>query len=123
MVEPTNSADGRRFPRLRTSCGIRYKPVKADGILGDAAKAFTVNISGGGVCLETDEGLPAGSLLAVELDLPDYDCPIVSLGRVAWCRPDASGKFEIGLEFWWVGWGDDSAQKTVSDHIKNSLER
>lgn len=122
MVDPSSTADSRRFPRLRSACSFRYKQVKAEGILGDSAKALTVNISGGGVCFETEESIPAGSMLAVELDLPDNECPVVSLGRVAWCRPSDSGKFDVGMEFWWVGWGDDSAQKSISDHIKDSLE-
>ena len=44
----------------------------------------------------------------------------LALARAASCSPEGP-PFEAGLEFWWVGWGDDSAQRAISDFIKTEL--
>jgi hypothetical protein len=28
----------------------------------------------------------------------------------------------VGMEFWWIGWGDDGAQRAISEYIKSTLE-
>jgi hypothetical protein len=121
MAEEPKSSESRRYPRLRESCRIRYKQVESGGIRAEGIDAITVNISGGGICFEATEALEVGSLLAVELSVPDFEAPVVSLGRVAWCEPSASGAFDVGMEFWWIGWGDEGAQKAISEHIRSAL--
>ena len=41
---------------------------------------------------------------------------ILALARVAWCKPKGS-KYDIGAEFWWIGWRDTTAQTTIADFI------
>ena len=89
---------------------------------GVGSDSLTVNISGGGVAFEVSEPLEPGALLAIEMTLPDYDSAVVSLGRTVWCKDQGEGKYELGMEFWWIGWGDDGAQKAVSGYIKKALE-
>ena len=122
MTEQPTTSESRRFPRLKESCRIRYKQIDGSGLEGELTEAITVNISGGGVCFNADERIDPGTLLAIELLVPDFTSPVVSLGRVAWCDPAATQSFDVGIEFWWIGWGDDSAQRAISDHIKRSLE-
>ena len=82
--------------------------------------AVTVNISGGGVCFRHETPIDAGDFLAVEMTLPDFSSQVVALARAAYCA-ERGGMFDVGIEFWWVGWGDDSAQRAIADYIKTEL--
>lgn len=121
MGDRPQASENRRFPRLKESCGLRYRRIQSDSLPDEGVDALTVNISGGGVCFEADEAVEPGALLAIELSLEDFDSAVVSLGRAVWCEPRADGNFEVGMEFWWIGWGDDGAQKAISEYIKNEL--
>ena len=115
-----HGSERRRFPRVRSACKLRVKRIGASGVAVAGGDSVTVNISGGGLCYRSAEEMSAGEFLAVEMALPEFNSPIVALGRVAYCEPGQAG-FEIGIEFWWVGWGDDSAQRAISDWIKTRL--
>jgi hypothetical protein len=122
-MSKSEASDRRQFPRLRESCRIRFKRLEAGGAAAPQTPALTVNISGGGVRFQSGEPAQAGELLAVELTLPEFADPVIALGRVVWCEPRPEGGHELGMEFWWVGWGDDGAQQAVSGHIRKALER
>lgn len=116
-------ANKRRFPRMRDSCKIRVRPIAGGAIPGGPQKdAVTVNISGGGLCFRSDELHAIGDFLAVEMAMPEFTSPVVALGRVAWVA-GPSAPCEIGVEFWWVGWGDDTAQRAIADYIKSELRQ
>ncbi len=112
----------RRFPRLRASCAIRVKPIAAAARPDAGIDAVTVNISGGGLCYRAAEPVRAGEFLAIEMSLPEFRSPIVAMGRAVYCEP-RGGQYDVGVEFWWVGWGDDSAQRAIGDYIKTELRR
>ncbi len=112
----------RRFPRLAKACAIRVRPLEGMERTLEGIEAVTVNISGGGLCYASDQPVAVGAFLAVELQMNDLESPVLALARAAYCG--ASGPpFEVGLEFWWVGWGDDSAQRAISDLIKTELRQ
>jgi len=117
-----SSSEKRRYPRLKKACLLRYRVVEGEVLSQEGAEALTVNISGGGVAFQVSEAIAPGALLALELTLPEFESPVVSLGRTVWCEPRDNGRFELGLEFWWIGWADDGAQKAISESIKRSLE-
>jgi hypothetical protein len=119
-VTSDHGPERRKFPRLRDSCSIRVRPIAGGSLPRDGIDAVTVNISGGGLCYRSAEPLERGEFLAVEMNLPEYNSPIVAMGRVAHCDAEAAG-YEVGIEFWWVGWGDDNAQRAISDYIKTEL--
>jgi hypothetical protein len=120
--ENAGGGERRRFPRLSKSCSIRVRPLS--GMTPDDAglDAVTVNISGGGLCYQSGHSVAPGSFVAVELQMPDLESPVLALARAAFCSGEAS-PYEVGLEFWWVGWGDDSAQRAISDLIKSELRQ
>ena len=67
---------------------------------GPSFSAESLNISRGGVFLQTDYLLPAGSTLQLIFSLPDG--PRISAhGRVAWTRPpgDPQGPAGLGIQF------------------------
>ena len=121
MADSQDASDQRRFPRLKESCKLRYKRVETGSLPAEGTEAVSVNVSSGGICFEVGEPIDTGVLLAVELVLSDLEDGVVSLGRTVWCRPAAGGRFEIGLEFWWIGWGDDGAQRAIAEHVRKAV--
>ena len=85
-------------------------------VISDLTRSFGALRALDGLSLQ----IAPGEFLAIEMQLPEFTSPIVSMGRVAYCEAAGSG-FEVGIEFWWVGWGDDSAQRAISDYIKTEL--
>ncbi|HLU66225.1 MAG TPA: TIGR02266 family protein [Kofleriaceae bacterium] len=62
--------------------------------------AYSVNLSRGGVFLESDEPLPVGSEIALQVEVPDAG-PVTLAGRVTWRREraDVDGPVGFGVEF------------------------
>jgi uncharacterized protein (TIGR02266 family) len=61
--------------------------------------AYSVNLSRGGMFLETDAEVPTGALLNLELLVPGTGT-ISLLGMVAWRRgPESEGPVGVGIEF------------------------
>ena len=112
----------RKFPRLRASCSIRVKPIAGASPPREGADAMTVNISGGGLCYRSATSVRTGDFLAVEMGLPEFESPVVAMGRATFCDKAGDG-YDVGVEFWWVGWGDDSAQRAIADYIKTELRQ
>jgi hypothetical protein len=115
------TSERRRFPRLRSAVQIRYREVHGDAFPGEQSEGLTVNISGGGVCFSASQPIEPGRIIAVEMNLPDFEAPVVTLGRAAWCE-EAGDAYEIGVEFWWIGWGDPEVQRSIGDYIRRALE-
>lgn len=116
-----SGAERRRLPRLRESCKIRVKPI-AGAALPGGTEAVTVNISGGGLAFRSEQRVEPGEFVAVEMSMPEFKTPVVALARVAWVE-GAGAPCDVGVEFWWVGWGDDSAQRAIADYIKGELRQ
>jgi c-di-GMP-binding flagellar brake protein YcgR len=106
----------RRFPRLRKGFQITYRTVDQEKFEHDPVKSLAVNISGGGVCFEAAENLQKGILVALDIRSDDFNAPILALAKVVWCKPYGT-KYQVGAEFWWVGWGDDQAQTTIASYV------
>ena len=127
MSAEPKGAERRKFPRLRECCAIRVKPIAGamaprDAAAGGGVEAMTVNISGGGLCFRSAEPFESGDFLAVEMSIPGFSSPVVAMARAAYCERGEGG-YDVGVEFWWVGWGDDSAQRAIGDYIKTELRR
>ena len=62
--------------------------------------AYSVNLSRGGVFLETEEPVDVGSEVTLQLEVPRAG-PVLLSGRVTWRRerPDRDGPVGIGVEF------------------------
>ena len=58
----------------------------------------------------------------LEMSLSQSPTPVVSLGRVVWCEAGAGGKFDVGIEFWWIGWADEEAQRHMLGYIGQKLK-
>lgn len=125
-TEATNTdtmADKRSFPRISSRCVVDYRPVGDDPAFQQmqGAQGVMQNISGGGVCVRMTEDPGKGNLLAMNIQLPGFPSSVISLGKVCWSKPAEDG-FDIGVEFWWVGWQDAGAQEQIRQFIAARLD-
>ena len=110
----------KKFSPLSKACHLSYRSINKEQFEGHPASRLAVNISGGGMSFETVEALPTNSMVALEIGVDDFCTPILALAKVAWCKAKAN-LYEIGAEFWWIGWSDQQAQATVADYITTEL--
>lgn len=108
----------RKFPRIDKNYDVSYKCIEKDQFESNPISGLAVNISGGGVCFEAKEKLSKGTVVALEIAAGNLDSSILGLARVAWCKQRGEA-FEVGAEFWWVGWRDNEAQNNIADYIRS----
>ena len=114
--------DKRGFPRLSEIWELDYRTISLREFKMNPHSSYTVNISGGGVCFETDEEIPKGTMLALELKSKIFPSPILSLAETIWCKKESKkDKFDVGVEFWWIGWKDSNAQKSLAEYISKKI--
>ena len=112
----------RKFVRLDTRLPVAYQVTR-----GPASKAsLSSDIGGGGVCLFLREPLTAGTLLRIEVTLPDQPQPVVFSGEVIWCEQyEVIGKtqrersVEAGVRFIQI---DPGQQQAIMRHVILSLQ-
>lgn len=92
-----NSSDHRSFPRITKTVCVEISPVSVHGEAGE--KAFTRNISGGGLSITVSSPYTIKSLLILKFSIYS-EADFVTFGEVTWCQklPDDSGYF-IGVAF------------------------
>jgi uncharacterized protein (TIGR02266 family) len=85
---------GREHERVPFTVRVQYRTPSSFLV------AYSVNLSRGGVFLETNNPADVGSDVMLQFAVPDAG-PILVSGRVAWRRSDASdeGPAGIGVEF------------------------
>ena len=105
--------DERKFPRITEGWKITYRKLENETILNESFNNYTVNISGGGICFQSENEVVPNTTVAIEMDSEEFPSPVMALARVVWSKPAEQG-YEIGAEFWWVGWKDSNAQSTHS---------
>lgn len=106
----------RKFPRINKNYDVSYKSIEQGQFEDNPISSLAVNISGGGICFEAKEKLAKGSVVALEINASNLESSILGLARVAWCKQSGDG-YEVGAEFWWVGWRDNEAQNNIADYI------
>lgn len=110
--------DKRKFPRLDEKWDMDYRTITPEEFKTDPVISLTVNISGGGICFEVDEEISIGTLLALELKSTSFPSPIIALAKTIWRKKKKKeGKYEVGAEFWWIGWKDNDAQRAMAKYI------
>ena len=105
----------RKFPRVGQEYQILYTTINKEELTHTPLQSLAVNISGGGVCFTAREALAKDALLALEITAEDTST-ILALARVAWCKHKGNG-YDVGAEFWWIGWCDSTAQSTMANFI------
>jgi uncharacterized protein (TIGR02266 family) len=79
----------RENPRKSCLINANYR------IKGSTFRSYILDISIGGVFIETNERIPAGETVVLNFTLPDLSQPFSMTGKVAWSGPQGFGvKFE-----------------------------
>lgn len=113
----------RKFPRIDQNWHLKYRTLEKHVDQNSPLSSLAINVSGGGVCFTTKNEIPTNSLLALEIDSPDLEMPIIAMAKAVWSKKRRlDDMFDLGCEFYWVGWKDDSAQKSLADFIKDQTE-
>ncbi len=108
--------DKRKFDRLNEKWQVTYHVLQTDRFKEDPISQFTLNISGGGISFMAEEVIEPETMVALELESDQFSSPILALAKVVRCRRKRK-VYEIGAEFWWIGWKNDDAQQTIKDYI------
>ncbi len=74
-----------RAPRAPVALEVQF------GDAADAARAYTRDISTGGLAISTSRPLPQGTRVNIQVKVPGLSESVRALGEVVWSRPDAMG--------------------------------
>ncbi|HOW36344.1 MAG TPA: PilZ domain-containing protein [Candidatus Omnitrophota bacterium] len=90
----------RKFIRLSIDVQINYSVLSQ----ADQHRSITKNIGEGGICLVTDGPLNAGTLLKLEIILPEDPPPIQTVGKIVWIKTfslanENRPRYEAGVQF------------------------
>jgi hypothetical protein len=89
-----------RYPWEGTVTYRRSIPLRRQAVKTINGQGQLHNVSGGGLCLVTDERLAPKQLLAITVPLPPTDIAIPTLAYVQWTRPlRGTGRYSAGLSF------------------------
>ncbi len=114
--------DKRGFPRLSEIWDLNYTTISARELKKNPYSTYTMNVSGSGICFEADEEIPKGTMLALELKSKIFPSPIIALAETTWCKKKGEEvKYDVGVEFWWTGWKDSDAQKSLAEYISKKI--
>jgi c-di-GMP-binding flagellar brake protein YcgR len=89
----------RKFLRVRTDFGIKYKIKDSDSPL---IKAVSINIGEGGIMMKIAKKLDIGTILELKITLPSPYLTISTLGRVIYVLDnywDEYPPYRCGVEF------------------------
>lgn len=111
----------RKFPRLNEEWELNYRVMDKNEFANDPMRQYTVNISGGGICFKANEEIADNTMLAIELESDQFPAPILALARAVRCKRARHG-YEVGCEFWWVGWQNNDAQQAMADYISTAAK-
>jgi len=115
-----NMQEKRMFPRIGSQMLVKYIVVTESEFKKRIGDTLTRDISVRGVRFVSDEELPPGTRLVLELNLPDVDHPITPPGKVVWCNPK-NGGYEVGVELIWLSFQDED-QLALANYINSMLE-
>lgn len=111
----------RQFIRLQAYHFVKYKSLSQGGQPGVPILATIRDISGGGLCLRTEEYLPKATLVELKINFPHIATFISAVAKVAWIKQRGkSRRYELGLQFVEI---EESLRKIIDGQIKGVYER
>jgi Tfp pilus assembly protein PilZ len=85
-TEPSMRENPRRPCLINADCRIK----------GNSFRSYILDISIGGVFIETGERIPVGETILLNFTLPTFSHPVALPGKIAWSGPQGFGvKFEV----------------------------
>jgi hypothetical protein len=111
-------ADKRKFPRLADNCRLKYQIINYNNFEQRKLDAAILNVSGGGIQFTVREGIATNTLLAIEMQGPAFENPVIAIANTIHCdKRRNDDMYDIGCEFWWIGWRNNEIQKSIADYI------
>ena len=106
MNKKKKNSEKRKYARLNLGSKINFSIVEIgkDAIPSKRFRAIGKNIGVEGILFEADKPLETGTILNLEIFLPDRKDPVYIEGEVRWCKQTNQGKdksitFDIGVKF------------------------
>lgn len=91
------NSERRRYIRPESLNLLDYIVVDEQGVQGEYSMGRTLNISVGGILMETHVPLQAGQQVMITLGLDDELVDVMA--RIVHCKPHSDGMFHNGIEF------------------------
>ncbi|OGW87227.1 MAG: hypothetical protein A3C35_06975 [Omnitrophica bacterium RIFCSPHIGHO2_02_FULL_46_11] len=93
------SKERRKFKRFDAYMNVQFRTQHQKASQNEAS-GLSRDVSREGIKISTDKSLPEGSLVELEIRLPDETRPIRTTGKVMWARPGSEeGGFDLGVCF------------------------
>jgi Tfp pilus assembly protein PilZ len=92
-----NSTEKRKYPRVKIHNLISYVCIDEDGKPIKRLMGSALDISQGGLLLETTQQIEPGNGILITAD--EQDRIVEIKGKAAYCREAGSGRFYIGISF------------------------
>ncbi len=123
MAKKTRAkSERRRYPRAKEEARLLYQKPKGLQI----ENSITENISGGGVCFETEIYVPPATVMEIQINKPiaglRATLPMRINAKVIWIRQAETGRYKMGLEF--IGIKEihrEEITKNVEEQLKRGL--
>lgn len=90
-------SDKRRYARIESTNLVSYVCQDAERLAVKAGMGRTLNLSEGGILLETHQAVDTHAQVALTIALEDE--VIVIQGRIAYSKRREDGRYETGVEF------------------------
>ena len=115
-------SERRRYPRAKEEAGLLYQKPKGSEI----EDSITKDISGGGVCFETEIYVPPATVMEIQINKPigglRATLPMRINAKVIWIRQAETGRYKMGLEFIDIKEVHrEEITKNVQDQLKRGL--
>lgn len=109
--------DRREFIRLQAYHCVKYRLLSSLDRQAHPFTAATVkDISGGGVCLRTEELLPESSLIELKINFPHISTYLSVVAKVIWIKQrDRIRRYDIGVRFMDI---DELLRKIIDGQVK-----
>jgi predicted nucleic acid-binding Zn ribbon protein len=91
----------RNHPRFKTNDPISYVCIDDNGNRIKEGKGKAINVSKGGILIETSESFKWQDILLLIIDIKNKSVSVK--GRVVYCNTNDSGMFQTGIEFFETG--------------------
>lgn len=111
LIDTTFELSSRTDPRTQKRLAVTYKDN------GSMVTAYTINISPGGLLIQTEKPLDQGKKFYIELRLPGLLEPMNIRSEVAWVECGARGSYLMGAKFLKMNEKDNEILKQYANAI------
>lgn len=115
MIKQEFYKEKRKFKRLKKEVDVIYMQPLTFTI--EKLKSKTLNLGGGGVCLESDRMLDVQTVLVlqIELSMKNGNQEILrTLGQVVWNKKSVNNNYVVGIKYVL----EDDAVKKIRDFLE-----